>query len=248
MKHVKKVLPLIVLFASIIVGCDVINKALTKGISHTASRINSIQAIGGSKEFAFVDIEYVFTGTGVSGEKAVFSRSGSNKSDTIAILLAGTIYTDIDTLKANSAYTYSLALWNGSRLKDYDQINVVTLPIIKITTPADTFSSSNLKVEWNKLSYDGKDYLDYEVALYDAAGLDLTNPDLKSLLAMTKPLEGPFKVSLSESDSKGSYTFSASPPALFKAYVVKVTTKKATFDKLSNKSTAFRPFVWVNTL
>ncbi|MCK4232194.1 hypothetical protein KAX21_04525, partial [candidate division WOR-3 bacterium] len=62
--NIKRILP-ILFIALALAGCDFLKKALTKGVAHSASRINSIQALGVSKEFAFVDIEYVFTGTGV---------------------------------------------------------------------------------------------------------------------------------------------------------------------------------------
>ncbi|MBN2379136.1 hypothetical protein JXM67_04985 [candidate division WOR-3 bacterium] len=242
---IKKVLTLAFIGMLVILGCDIIDD-LKKGVSHTASRINSIQAIGDSKEFAFVDIEYVFTGTGVGNQKAVFSREDSDKADTMDIALAGTFYTDIDTLKSSSTYTYDLSLLNGTKLTAYDKIEVKTLPLIEITHPADTFFGDYdpVEVKWDKISYDGEDYLTYEVALYDASELDFDDPDLEDLLALSKPLEGPIQVTLDAADTEGSYTFEYASALFVGFYVVKVTTNKALFDKLANKSTTFKPFVW----
>ncbi len=244
MKKISILAPLILLSFGLN-GCDILDQ-FKKGVAHTASRINSIQAIGKSQEFAFVDIEYVFTETGVSKEKAVFNLQGSPNSDTVDIALAGTLYIGVDTLKANTTYTYILSLLDGTNLTEYDEIAVKTLPLISITHPGDTFfgDSDPLEVRWNKLSYEGEEYLTYEVALYDASELDLTNPDLESLLALTDPVEGPVEVTLMSSDTEGSYEFSTISPYFMRGYVVKVGTKKALFDKLSNKSTAFKPFVW----
>lgn len=244
MKKTYVLIPITVVFLAL-VSCSILEQ-LKKGVAHTASRINSIQAIGESREFAFVDIEYVFTETGVSDEKAVFNLKGSPNSDTVDIALAGTLYTGIDTLKANTTYTYILSLLDGAKLTEYDEIEVKTLPLVSISHPADTFFGGYdpLEVRWNKLSYEGEDYLTYEVALYDGSGIDITDPDLESLLALTDPLEGPFEVTLTSSDTEGSYKFSTLSPYQVKGYIVKVSTKKALFDKLSNKSTAFKPFLW----
>lgn len=233
------------LIAALAAGCDILTK-LEKGVYHTASRINSIQAVDSSATFAFVDIEYVFTGTGVSEQEAVFGREGSDKRDTVEIELQGTIYTDTDTLKPSMEYEYTLWLLDGEELTSYDEMTVKTLPEIEIVTPRDTLSEDGLQVKWKKLTYDGEDYLTYEVALYDAEGIaDITDPSLESLLALADPVEGPEEVSLDASDTEGTHTFGASPPLLAKAYVVKVTTKKGIGDALSNKSTGFKPFVWV---
>ncbi|MBD3284797.1 hypothetical protein GF359_00475 [candidate division WOR-3 bacterium] len=241
--NVKKVFTLALLGMLFIIGCDLIDQ-LKKGAYHTASRINSIQAIGSSKEFAFVDIEYIFTGTGVSGQKAVFGRSGSDKRDTMEIAVQSTVYYDTDTLSADTDYTYTLWLLDGTEPEDYDEIPVKTMPIIEIITPADTLTGETVELKWNKLTYEGEDYLTYEVAIYDGSGLDLSNPDLEALLALTDPLEDPQEVTLTESDTEGIHTYSINPPAILQVYVAKVTTKKGIGDKLANKSTAFKPFVW----
>jgi len=242
---IKRILP-ILLIALALAGCDFLKKALTKGVAHTASRINSIQALGASKEFAFVDIEYVFTGTGVTDERAVFGREGSDARDTVQIELQGTIYADVDTLTPNTDYTYTLWLLDGEDLEEYDKVTVKTLPVIEIATPADTFTGDAVELKWKKLSYEGKDYLTYEVAIYDAEGIDLADPDIEALLELADPVEGPTEVVLDASDTEGSHIFGVSPPVLAKPYVVKVTTKKGIGDKLSNKSTAFKPFLWVH--
>ncbi|TKJ40206.1 hypothetical protein CEE36_09735 [candidate division TA06 bacterium B3_TA06] len=244
MKIVKRVLP-VLLIALALAGCDLLKKALTKGIAHTASRINSIQAVGASKEFAFVDIEYVFTGTGVADERAVFSREGSDARDTVEIELQGTIYTDVDTLTPNTRYTYTLWLLDGEDLEEYDEVTVKTLPVIEIVTPADNLTADAVELTWKKLTYEGEDYLTYEVAIYDGEGIDLADLDLEALLELTDPVEDPTEVVLDASDTEGSHTFGVSPPALAKAYVVKVTTKRGIGDKLSNKSTAIKPFLWL---
>jgi len=241
--NIKKVLP-VLLIAAVVLGCDFIKDALTKGVAKSASRINSIQAIGGSREFAFVDIEYVFTGTGVSDEQAVFGRDGSDKRDTVEIEVQSTMYLDVDTLTPNSTYNYTLWLLDGSKLTEYDDITVKTLPILEITAPQDTLTETSIVVTWDKLSYEDEDYLNYEVSIFDGEGIDLTDPDLESLFALTDPVEGPVDVSLDASDTEGSHTFGLSVPAVVEAYVIKVTTNKGIGDKLSNKSTAFKPFVW----
>jgi hypothetical protein len=244
--NIKKVLP-ILLIALAVLGCDKLKDAFTKGVAKTASRINSVQAIGGSKEFAFVDIEYVFTGTGVSDEKAVFGRDGSDKRDTVDIEAQGTVYLDVDTLAPNTTYNYNLWLLDGDDLIEYDEVTVKTLPILKINTPLDTLTEGPLEVTWDKLTYEGEDYLDYEVSLFDAdeEGIDLENPDLQTLLALTTPVEGPFDVKLDAADTEGSYTFTYASQYFMRGFIVKVTTNKGIGDKLSNKSTAFKPFLWV---
>lgn len=244
--NVKKVLP-VLLIALALVGCDFLKKALTKGVAKSASRINSIQAIGDSREFAFVDIEYVFTGTGVSDEKAVFGREGSDKRDTVEIEVQSTVYLDVDTLAPNTTYNYTLWLLDGDDLTEYDEITVKTLPILQITAPLDTLTEGSVEVIWDKLTYEGEDYLAYEVSLFDAdaEGIDLTDPDLETLLALTTPLEGPFDVELDAADTEGSYAFSYSSPYFLRGYIVKVTTNKGIGDMLSNKSTAFKPFLWI---
>lgn len=244
MKTLRKVLPVILISLVIISGCDLINQLKT-GVGHTASRINTIWLADSSRSFAFVDIEYVFTGTGVSDQKAVFGREGSEKRDTVDIAVQSTLYTDVDTLTPNTSYTYTLWLLDGSKLEEYDELTVKTLPKLEIVTPSDTLTGTTVELKWKKLTYDGEDYLDYEVAIYDGEGIDLTDPDLESLLALTDPVEDPVEVSLESSDTEGSHTFGVSAPSLAKAYVVKVTTKKGIGDKLSNKSTAFRPFLWL---
>lgn len=243
MKFAKRVLP-VLLIALTIVGCDFLKKALTKGVAKTASRINSIWVADSSRSFAFVDIEYVFTGTGVSDEKAVFGREGSDKRDTVEIEVQSTVYFDVDTLTPNTTYNYTLWLLDGDDLTEYDEMMVKTLPILEITAPLDTLTGTSVEVIWDKLTYEGENYLDYEVSIFDGKGIDLTNPSLESLLALTDPVEGPESVSLGESDTEGSYTFGLSAPTGLKAYVIEVTTNKGIGDKLSNKSTAFKPFVW----
>jgi len=164
----------------------------------------------------------------------------------VDIALAGTFYTDIDTLQSNSTYTYDLSLLSGSKLSAYDEIEVKTLPLIEITHPADTFIGDYdpVEVKWNKITYEGEDYLTYEVALYDASELSLEDPDLETFLALTEPVEDPVEVTLDAGDTEGSHTFEYTSSYFIRGYVVKVTTKKALFDKLSNKSTAFKPFIW----
>jgi hypothetical protein len=247
MKFAKRVLP-VLLIALTIVGCDFLKKALTKGVAHAASRINSIQAIGDSKEVAIVDIEYVFTGTGASSDdQAVFGREGSEARDTVEIELSGTVFTDVDTtLLPNSTYTYNLWILSGNDLEEYDELTVKTLPVVEITLPADTLTEDAVEVRWKKLSYEGEDYLKYKVAIYDAEGVDLTDPtSFSNFMELATPLEGPVEVELGPSDTEGSYTFSVSAPALASGYVVSVNTEKGIFDKLSNQSTGLKPFLWV---
>jgi len=242
--NIKRILPILFIVLAL-AGCDFFDQ-LKKGVAHTASRINSVQAVDTSWEFAFVDIEYVFTGTGVSDERAVFGREGSDARDTVQIELQGTLYTDVDTLTPNTDYTYTLWLLDGEELTEYDEISVKTLPVIEIATPTDTLTDDAVELKWKKLSYEGEDYLTYEVAIYNAEGINLADPDIGVLLELADPVEGPTEVILDASDTEGSHIFGVSPPALVKPYVVKVATKKGIWDKLSNKSTAFKPFLWVH--
>lgn len=242
----KRTVFLVLLLAGmfLVSGCEIINQ-LKQGVYHAASRINSIQAIGASKEFAMVDIEYVFTGTGITATKVVFGRSGSTRRDTANIVLAGTIYNDVDTLEAEKAYTYYMWLLDESGLKSYDTVEVKTLPVLEITAPSDTLTGNAITVTFKKLTYDGKDYLDYKIALYDAEGLDLFDPDPEVFLKMATPIEEK-SLSITENDTQGSINLSTAPSAFLKGYVVTVSTDKPVFGPLVNKSTGVKPFFWMN--
>ena len=166
MKKRTMLLVLMLSGALLLSGCNIIDQ-LKQGVYHAASRINSIQAIGASKEFAMVDIEYVFTNT-VPASKVVIGRGENAKRDTLDIVLVGTVYNDVDTLAPEQTYSYYLWLLNGTTLTTYDTVEVKTLPVLEITAPGDTLTGNAITVTFKKLTYDGKDYLDYKIALYDA--------------------------------------------------------------------------------
>lgn len=243
MKIVKRVLPVLLIVLAL-AGCDFFDQ-LKKGVAHTASRINSIQAVGTTWEFAFVDIEYVFTGTGVADEQAVFGREGSDARDTVQIELQGTIYTDVDTLTPNTRYTYTLWLLDGEDLEEYDEVGVKTLPILQVTSPADTiFENTEVEVRWQKLTYEGEDYLKYKVAIYKVDAEDLYEADPTVFLNLVSPLDTA-TVEIQESDTEGSHTFSIDPQYIAEGYAVTVNTEQGIFDKVSNQSTGIKPFLWL---
>lgn len=225
-------------------GCNIIDQ-LKQGVYHAASRINSIQAIGSSREFAMVDIEYVFTGTGITATKVVFGREGSARRDTANIVLAGTVYNDVDTLETEKTYKYYLWLLDGGTLNAYDTVEIKTLPVLDVTAPADTLTGDKITVTFKKVVYDDKGYLDYKVSLYDAEGLDLTNPDPSVFLNLATPIEEK-TISITDNDTEGSVNLSEPAPTLIKAYVVAVSTTKPVFGALANKTTGFKPFVWAH--
>ncbi len=224
-------------------GCNIIDQ-LKQGVYHAASRINSIQAIGSSREFAMVDIEYVFTNA-VPASKVVVGREGSSKRDTLDIVLAGTVYNDVDTLETEKTYKYHLWLLDGGALNAYDTVEIKTLPVLDVTAPADTLTGDKITVTFKKIVYDGKGYLDYKVALYDAEGLDLTNPDPSVFLNLATPIEEK-TISITDNDTEGSVNLSEPAPTLIKGYVVTVSTTKPVFGALANTSTGVKPFFWAN--
>lgn len=244
MKKRTRFLVLILSGVFLLSGCSIIDQ-LKQGVYHAASRINSIQAIGASREFAMVDIEYVFTGTGITATKVVFGREGSTRRDTANIVLAGTVYNDVDTLEPEKTYSYNLWLLDGSTLSAYDTVEIKTLPVLQITAPGDTLTGSAITVTFKKLTYDGKDYLDYKIALYDAEGLDLTNPDPEVFLKLATPIEEK-TISITENDTEGSINLSTTNPAFIKGYVVTVSTTKPVFGALANTSIGVKPFFWAN--
>lgn len=238
----RKVLPLILIgvFLVVCTGCDFLDQ-LKQGIYNTASQINSVQAIGSSKEFAFVSIEYIFTGTGITADQVVFGREGSEKRDTVNITVTGTVYADADTLEPNSSYSYYMWLLENDELTPYDTVEVTTLPILEVNLPADTLFDDFLRVNWDKLTTEDKEYLDYKVSVYDVELSDVMNPEA-FLVSLGTPLDSE-DVSITESDSEGEVTLNVSPPALIEAYAVVVSTQSL-LGPLVNKSSAIKPLVW----
>ncbi len=239
MKIVKRVLP-VLLIALALAGCGLIDQ-LKKGVARKASRITSVVATDTvSKEFAIVDIEYVFTGTGISADKVVFSREGSDRQDTLNIVLVGTIYTDLDTLSSNTTYTYKMWVIDGGEMKEYDEVELTTLPAIEVTSP-DLAVSGDLTVTWKKISTQDKDYLKYKIEIFQVKAEDLT--DIDGLIALMDPLEPVVEVELAESDTEGEYTFSAANYDLPGGYAIKVSTTSF-FGSLVDKSSTIKAFVW----
>lgn len=236
--NVKKVLPILLIIMAL-AGCGLFEQ-LQKGVARKASRITSVVATDTvSKEFAIVDIEYVFTGTGISADKVVFSREGSDREDTLDIVLAGTIYTDVDTLSPNTTYTYKMWVIDNDKMKEYDEVEVTTLPDIEVSSP-DLAVSGDLTVTWKKISTEDKDYLKYKIELFQVEADDLT--DIDALIALTNPIDEE-EVKLSESDTEGEYTFSAANYELPGGYAVQVSTTSL-FGSLVDKSSTIKAFVW----
>ena len=236
--NVKKVLPILLIILAL-AGCGLVEQ-LQKGVARKASRITSVVATDTvSKEFAIVDIEYVFTGTGMSADKVVFSREGSSREDTLDIVLAGTIYTDVDTLSPNTTYTYKMWVIDNDKMKEYDEVEVTTLPDIEVSSP-DLAVSGDLTVTWKKISTEDKDYLKYKIELFQVEADDLT--DIDALIAFTNPIDEE-EVELAESDTEGEYTFSAANHELPGGYAVKVSTTSL-FGSLVDKSSTIKAFAW----
>lgn len=236
--NVKKVLPILLIILTL-AGCGLVEQ-LQKGVARKASRITSVVATDTvSKEFAIVDIEYVFTGTGISADKVVFSREGSDRQDTLNIVLAGTIYTDVDTLSPNTTYTYKMWVIDNDKMKEYDEVEVTTLPDIEVSSP-DLAVSGDLTVAWKKILTEDKDYLKYKIELFQVEAGDLT--DIDALIALTNPVDEE-EVELAESDTEGEYTFSAANYELPGGYVVKVSTTSF-FGSLVDKSSTIKAFAW----
>lgn len=236
--NVKKVLPILLIILTL-AGCGLVEQ-LQKGVARKASRITSVVATDTvSKEFAIVDIEYVFTGTGISADKVVFSREGSDRQDTLNIVLAGTIYTDVDTLSPNTTYTYKMWVIDNDKMKEYDEVEVTTLPDIEVSSP-DLVVSGDLTVTWKKILTEDKDYLKYKIELFQVEAGDLT--DIDALIALTNPVDEE-EVELAESDTEGEYTFSAANYELPGGYVVKVSTTSF-FGSLVDKSSTIKAFAW----
>ncbi len=236
--NIKRILP-ILFIALALAGCGLVEQ-LQKGVARKASRITSVVATDTvSKEFAIVDIEYVFTGTGISADKVVFSREGSSREDTLNIVLAGTIYTDIDTLSPNTTYTYKMWVIDNDKMKEYDEVEVTTLPDIEVSSP-DLAVSGDLTVTWKKISTEDKDYLKYKIELFQIEAGDLI--DIDALIALTNPVDEE-EVELAESDTEGKYTFSAANYELPGGYAVKVSTTSF-FGSLVDKSSTIKAFAW----
>ncbi len=221
-------------------GCNIINQ-LKQGIAHTASQINSVQAIDSSREFATVQIEYIFTGTSVSASKVVIGREGNARRDTLNIVLAGTVYTDADTLAPSQTYSYVLWLLDGTTLTAYDTVEVKTLSKLEIVSPADTLRADKITVKWKNLGYGGEGDTKYKIALYDAKNLDLTDPNA-FLKLLTSPVETK-EVTLSSSDPDGTIELTTALPSIFASYAVMVSTESL-LGVLVNKSTGIKPFLW----
>jgi len=236
--NIKRILPILLIILTL-TGCGLVEQ-LQKGVARKASRITSVVATDTvSKEFAIVDIEYVFTGTGISADKVVFSREGSDRQDTLNIVLAGTIYTDVDTLSPNTTYTYKMWVIDNDKMKEYDEVEVTTLPDIEVSSP-DLAVSGDLTVTWKKISTEDKDYLKYKIELFQVEADDLT--DIDALIALTNPVDEE-EVELAESDTEGKYTFSAANYELPGGYVVKVSTTSF-FGSLVDKSSTIKAFAW----